>query len=113
LPGGGALPPSIGVAKQDPWGGTYGYCAWDHGSDVNTGACAGQNRRAGAPDQTKAVLAIISSGPDGVFQTSCNDYDVAAPDAPLVDKISGSDDLVLAYAYGEAVAQSGGLWNLC
>lgn len=29
-----------------------------------------------------------------------------------MNKVSGSDDLVLTYAYGEAVAQSGGLWNL-
>ena len=109
--GGGKLPSMIGVARQDPWGGEYAYCAWDHGTIIDDAACggAGQNRLQGANAETEYTLAIISAGPDGVFSTSCNDY--SGPNTVLT-KTSGADDLVLGYTYGEAGALSGGLWEL-
>jgi len=112
--GGGCLPTTIGAALSDPWDTTYGYCVWDHGDaggGNNDADCGGstdfQTGEDVAPgdNPTKAVLAIISAGPDRMFQTICNaggDY----------TKPGASDDLVLTYTYGEAVTSSGGLWNL-
>lgn len=114
--GGGSVPASIGTAKQDPWGTEYAYCVWDHGSSIDSGGCSGENRLAGGDISSEIVLAIISAGPDGVWQTSCQDFvdgnsdDIA--DVPLVDKISGSDDLVMGYTYNEASAMAGGVWNI-
>lgn len=105
--GGGYLPIEIGAARQDPWGNTYGYCAWDHGGVIKNGTCADDaGRLRGDAGGNGAVLAVISSGPDRVFQTSCGD----APD--FVVQPSGSDDIAQVYTYGEAVASSGGLWNI-
>ncbi|WP_249693724.1 shufflon system plasmid conjugative transfer pilus tip adhesin PilV [Stappia sp. WLB 29] len=109
--GGGLIPSTIGAAKQDPWGNTYGYCVWDHGAAIDNAGCGGasQNRLAGDADiESDAggiVIALISSGPDRVFQTSCGD------DPDYVTKPSGSDDIVLTYTYGEASDLAGGLWQ--
>ena len=103
--GGGYLPGEIAAAKLDPWGNEYGYCVWDHGSSIRATTC-GSDRLRGVTDENGIVLAVISSGPDRVFQTSCGD----APD--YVIRESGSDDIVLAYSYAEAATMSGGLWNL-
>lgn len=109
--GGGLIPSAIGAAKQDPWGNTYGYCVWDHGAAIDNAGCGGasQNRLAGDADiESDAggiVIALISSGPDRVFQTSCGD------DPDYVTKPSGSDDIVLTYTYGEASDLAGGLWQ--
>jgi hypothetical protein len=109
--GGGLIPSTIGAAKQDPWGNTYGYCVWDHGAEIDNAGCGGasQNRLAGDADiESDAggiVIALISSGPDRVFQTSCGD------DPDYVTKPSGSDDIVLTYTYGEASDLAGGLWQ--
>ncbi|MCB1529427.1 MAG: tail fiber domain-containing protein [Alphaproteobacteria bacterium] len=111
--GGGQLPPSIGAALQDPWQTNYGYCVWDHGTTIgDTGAdcidpVAANNRLAGENTQTGIALAIVSAGPDRIFQTVCNAYPTATP----VNK-NGSDDLILSYTYAEAASGSGGLWNL-
>ena len=116
--GGGYLPAEIGATRQDPWGNIYGYCVWDHGIDPddpadNNGECGGStNFRAGADSEQYIALAVISSGPDRIFQSSCNDFDPENPDAPLVVKSAGSDDVVLAYTYAEAGSMSGGLWKL-
>ncbi|MCI5059488.1 MAG: hypothetical protein MRY79_00285 [Alphaproteobacteria bacterium] len=114
--GGSEIPATIGTTKEDSWGMPFGYCSWDHGTDVDAGGCAGDNRRAGADVSDQYVLAIISAGPDGIFETTCNDYVDAdtnnEPDVPLVNKTSGADDLVMGYTYEEATAMSGGLWNL-
>lgn len=116
--GGGYLPPDVGAARQDPWGNIFGYCVWDHGIDPddptdNDGQCvATSNMRAGADSEQYIAIAVISSGPDRIFQTSCNNFNPAAPALPLVVKPSGSDDLVLGYTYAEAGSMSGGLWKL-
>lgn len=103
--GGGYLPNSIGAAKVDPWGNEYGYCVWDHGTAIHNAAC-GTNRLRGNADEDGIVIAVISSGPDRIFQTTCGN----AP--TFVNRVSGSDDLVLAYSYAEAATMSGGLWNI-
>lgn len=112
--GGGCLPTTIGAAMSDPWDTTFGYCVWDHGDSGggnNDGSCGGSSDYQAGQDvnpgdnPTKPVVAIISAGPDRIFQTSCDaggDY----------TKPGTSDDLVLVYTYGEAVANSGGLWDL-
>lgn len=120
--GGGLLPSEVAIAKLDPWQNEYGYCVWDHGplsvSDDVAG-CGGATARRleGGNLNTQYALALISSGPDRVFQTSCNDWvDVAPadgePDVPLLVKVSGSDDIVLGHTYAEASALGGGLWKL-
>lgn len=116
--GGGYLPAEIGATRQDPWGNIYGYCVWDHGIDPddptdNDGECGGStNFRKGANSEQYIALAVISSGPDRVFQSSCRDFDPDNPEIPLVVKSAGSDDVVLAYTYAEAGSMSGGLWKL-
>ncbi len=105
--GGGYLPSTIGATSQDPWGNTYGYCAWDHGDEIDNAGCggAGQNRLSGSTDETNIALAIVSSGPDKVFQTTCADDDT------YITRPSGSDDIILQYTYAESKTLAGGLWN--
>lgn len=106
---GGFLPASVGASLQDPWGKNYGYCAWDHGNKTNDITCGAAPRRLkGGNLPAHPVVAVISAGPDGSFQTAC------LPDgqASYILKQSGSDDLVLSYTYAEAMALGGDLWNL-
>ena len=117
--GGGFIPMQIGTSKSDPWGSSYGYCVWDHGSKIADAACGGpsQKRRQGAASDGLATVAIISPGPDKAFQTSCNDFVDTAPadgqpDTDLVAKAAGSDDLLTIYTYLEAVGASSGLWQI-
>ncbi|MBU2652711.1 MAG: hypothetical protein KKA81_17425 [Bacteroidetes bacterium] len=107
--GGSEIPTSIGVGKEDGWGMPFGYCAWDHGSEVGMGGCAAKNYRDGSDTTDQYVVAIVSAGPDGVFNTKCNDYVDAT--TVLLEKNPGVDDIVLGYTYAEAAAASGGLWN--
>jgi photosystem II stability/assembly factor-like uncharacterized protein len=104
--GGGFLPDDIGASPTDPWGNTYGYCVWDHGTEIQTTCATPLLRLKGAAAANGPALAILSAGPDKIFQTSC-------ADAPAyVVKAAASDDIVLPYGYAEAEAASGGLWNL-
>lgn len=106
---GGLLPPTIGASLQDPWGNAYGYCAWDHGAQRMTLSCGNSpGRLKGSVNRDNIVLAVLSSGPDRVFQTSCHEEGMGA----YVDKLSGSDDIVLSYTYAEAAILSGGLWKM-
>ncbi len=104
--GGGCIPNAIGASKTDPWGTTYGYCAWDHGPTIGTcpGTVAGV--RDGVNFSSATVIAIISAGPDRTFNTVCQDQ------PNYVVKQGGSDDLVLDITYAGAVQASGGLWAL-
>lgn len=106
--GGGFLPTTTGATRTDPWGTTYGYCAWDHGTVTDHPDCGGgsQKRLTGENTESKAVIAVISAGPDRVFQTGCGD----TPD--YVERVSGSDDLVLEYTYAQSAGIGGGLWNV-
>ena len=95
LTGGGDIPVTIGAAQQDPWGRNFGYCIWNHGDNIDaTGSAPGcsSNYLNGDGSSTTGgyLLAIVSAGPDGTFQTECKD------DPDYVDKPSGSDDLYLS-----------------
>lgn len=115
--GGGLIPLQVGAAKADPWKNEYGYCVWDHGDKTvsdDIAECGGTSaRRLGGTDlPTQPVVAVISSGPDRVFQTTCRAWldadDDDIPDLPLIDKPDGSDDLVRPAIYGEAILAGGG-----
>lgn len=117
--GGGFIPMTIGTNKSDPWGSSYGYCVWDHGSKIDDEGCGGasQKRSKGAASDGFATVAIISSGPDKVFQTTCEDFVDTSPadgepDMALVNKAAGSDDLLTVYTYLEAIGASSGLWHI-
>jgi hypothetical protein len=69
------------------------------------------------------VVAIISSGPDKTFTTTCRNFSDAdvntdndlndTVDLELVGKaIPADDDIIYTYTYQEATSASGGLWNL-
>ncbi len=106
---GGLLPSTIGAALMNPWGNEYGYCAWDHGTTRLDDACGhGANRLQGANSPEKTVIAIMSAGPDKIFQTGCQ------PDGSgdYILRLPGNDDVVLSYSFAEAMALSGGLWTL-
>lgn len=113
LSGGGCLPSSLGAALTDPFGSPYGYCVWDHGA-VNNGHVDGNPvapfRLRGTNDQTQPVIALLSAGPDRIFQTTCHAFDGIGQDGPV--KPVGSDDYVFTYTYNEALASSGGLWTV-
>lgn len=66
--GGGGIPPTSAAPKNDAYGTPFGYCSWDNGS-----ATSSVNRSPGSNPalQTSAVFAVISAGPDHIFQTSC------------------------------------------
>jgi hypothetical protein len=106
---GGLIPVTIGATQQDPWGNIYGYCSWDHGTSSLFMTCGTTPRRlSGSTNKDNIVIAVISAGPDKVFQTICNNEGAGS----YVSKISGSDDLMLGYTYAEAEIMAGGLWNL-
>ncbi|NBX66066.1 MAG: hypothetical protein EBQ96_03615, partial [Proteobacteria bacterium] len=104
---GGYLPTTLGLSLTDPWGSKYGYCVWDHGTtNTSTQRITGDNT---ASANTQPVIAIIASGPDKLFQTSC----AAFTSGPIaVAKTGGSDDLIFKYTYAEASANANGLWTL-
>ncbi len=106
---GGLLPANIGAALHDPWGRSYGYCAWDHGDAVAAPACGvGAKRLAGSEDPTDLVIVIISSGLDQKFETGCQ----PEGSGEYLLKVPGNDDVVLAYSFAEAQSMAGDLWNL-
>lgn len=114
--GGGYLPANTGGVQVDPWNTQYGYCVWDHGSAVDAAGCGGapQLRLPGTSGEEWESMAVISAGPDKVFQTTCNAWVDAnannVPDTPLVNKPSDSDDVYYAWSYQEAEISSG-LWS--
>ncbi len=120
--GGGLLPATMGGSLTDPWGNQYGYCVWDSGTasvSDNVTACGGSGayRLEGAPREDQPILAVISAGKDGTFQTSCNAYIDTTPadglpDTPMVSKPAGSDDVILSYTYAEANGIGSGEWKL-
>ncbi len=105
---GGLLPATAGASLQDPWGTSYGYCAWDHGSQYNHSACVQNKRLKGDNVPSNLVIAIISAGLDKVFQSGCRPHG----SGDYVLKATGADDIIVTYNFAEAMAASGGLWNL-
>jgi len=120
--GGGLIPMTMGASLSDPWGTQYGYCVWDPGTASVSNAvvaCGGvtPRRLQGAPRDDQYAIAVISAGKNGAFETSCVAYvDTTpadgVPDATMLNKPAGSDDIVLAYSYAEANGVGGGIWKL-
>lgn len=123
--GGGHLPAAIGASLQDPWQNRYGYCVWDHGAVTKNASCdvGGENNRlAGINQQNQITIAVISAGPDRIFQTSCitaaaadaagNGNNIVDDDEHILVRVPGSDDIIHSYTYAEANTAGGGLWNL-
>lgn len=115
ITGGGSIPLTVGATRSDPWGTLYGYCVWNNGT--SNGALT--NILAGALTTTSpvpTVIAIVSAGPDKLFQTSCAAYasgnTTGDGTTRGVIKVSGSDDLVMKWSYAEAIAASAGLWAI-
>lgn len=113
------VPLAMGAPTSDPWGSDYGYCVWDVGTISAAAGCGGATGRLDGADnpvsgdaRTLTVMAVISSGPDRQFQTTCNAYVNASTD--LISVGAGSDDLFQRYTYAEAAAGGGGegLWFL-
>jgi len=71
---GWTMPNNIGAPLADGWGTALKYCAWDNGT-IQTGAGATNASTRFTGDnpgtQNSVVFAIISAGPDKVFQTTC------------------------------------------
>ncbi|PZQ49100.1 MAG: hypothetical protein DI551_00155 [Micavibrio aeruginosavorus] len=114
--GGGYLPTGLVPDDKDPWNTRYGYCAWDVGSisvSDAVAACGGATpgRLQGGSDQKQYVIALISAGKDRKFQTSCTAFNALTPNASLITRTPGSDDIVLAYSYREANDLGAGLWK--
>lgn len=103
--GGGLIPATVGVRRMDPWGGAYGYCVWDHGVQIKAAGCGGApaNRLAGssAAIDDATAIAVISAGPDRIFQTSCSGV------APTVNKPTNSDDLIRLTTYKAFISPPG------
>lgn len=119
ITGGGCLPASVGAAKIDPWRTMIGYCGWNHGIDVTStvtscaddasggGLNAGETSAALA--RNKPVLAVISAGPDRIFQTQCLD----SAGGYITPITTPNDDIVFEWTYDEAATGlGGGLWSL-
>ncbi len=121
---GGNIPDKISATKTDPWGTVIGYCSWNAGTQNTTGAVgacnedgvASEQRLNGSPTPVYPSIAVVSAGPDKIFDTTCNhfiDGDAdTVPDNEMVSKTSGSDDIILTYTYREAAATGGELWAL-
>ena len=123
---GGLIPTTLGVTTADPWGTDYGYCVWDAGATSDAAGCGGPSalRLDGDNDPStgtatgaylasddQTVMALISAGPDRMFQTSCSAYNTNdATNTTLVTQ--GGDDIVLKYTYAEAAKATSALWSL-
>lgn len=65
----GQLPLTV-APRTDAWGTPFGYCVWDNGSTtVSTGRLAGNS--AATNTGSDVVFAVISAGPNRVFDTHC------------------------------------------
>ncbi|USO08033.1 MAG: hypothetical protein H6866_02110 [Rhodospirillales bacterium] len=105
---GGFLPTTLGLSLTDPWGNKYGYCVWDHGStNSSANRITGDNNATNTADQ-QPVIALISAGPDRVFQTPCPTYSAGN----IMDVQRAGDDIVQDFTYAQASANSNGLWSL-
>jgi len=115
---GGLIPTDIGAPLTDPWGTNYGYCVWDVGNKndphTDNGCGVDVNRLSGSPDPTagksasQTVLAVISAGPNRVFESTCKDY--VDEDTSVLDL--GGDDFIQQYTYKEAATATSSLWKL-
>ncbi|MAQ71925.1 MAG: hypothetical protein CL565_06995 [Alphaproteobacteria bacterium] len=121
---GGIIPDKISVTKTDPWGTAFGYCSWNAGAQntvdsiaaCNEDGVASEQRLIGSPTPVYPAIAIVSAGPDRVFDAECNNFidgnADTVPDNDMVSKPDGSDDVILTYTYREAASSGGELWAL-
>lgn len=121
--GGGLVPLSLGAPTVDPWQTELGYCVWDVGTVTANAACdidadtETDDRLDGADDPTtgatelRTVMAIISAGPDRIFNTVCKDYATAVTDTTGV-LVEGGDDIVHSYSYVEAGSATSSIWDI-
>lgn len=111
ITGGGVIPVALGINDLDPWGTKFGYCTWDNGS-VSTGkndaGVGADNRLTGQDDANSVHIALVSAGPNRVFEAGCYAYGDAAPEGLV--KVGGSDDIVVSYSYTEATSTMGDMW---
>lgn len=105
--GGGLIPSDLGGSRLDAWKTTYGYCVWDHGTARLSGACPSDNRLEGGESGSGLLVAIISAGPDKIFQTTC-----ANAAGGYVVRNATSDDIVLVHSLADAGAMGEDLWKL-
>jgi hypothetical protein len=108
-PTGGGFLPSVGSTQNDPWGIRYGYCSWDHGGVIGSGCATPVGHVAplnGSPSANGVVIAIISAGPNRVFDSNCSS------DPTYITRDPGSDDIITEMTYAEANEASGGLWHI-
>lgn len=112
---GGYISLEAGTPTLDPWGSEFGYCVWDVGPLSATSSCAsGAGRIDGADDplanpaNSSLVFAIVSSGPDKVFETDCNAY----VDSSTDQITTAGDDIVKGFTYQQANTASSALWNM-
>lgn len=66
------IPATSAAPKSDAWGSPIRYCAWDHGA-VNTTTSRIIDGNDNPATQNSVVFALISAGPDKIFQTTCAD----------------------------------------
>lgn len=65
---GWTVPATSGAPKSDAWGQAIKYCPWDNGTtNSSTGRLTGDT----PGTQSSIVFAVISSGPDKAFNTTC------------------------------------------
>lgn len=114
--GGGLFPSDVSPRVKDAWGTEFGYCTWDNGTAVKTGACADDaRRRRGSTSTSQPFIAMISAGPNKSFETTCADYvDTSpadgTPDTKLISRTAGSDDVIFQYSYEETRQAMGDNW---
>lgn len=95
--GGGLVPAGVGAPTTDAWGEALGYCAYDHGLeiDASAGRLAGQAAVSGAT----IVVATISGGPDRAIATTC---------ANAVGGAVAGDDIVQLRSFANAAEIAAG-----
>lgn len=97
--GGGLVPSGSAAPKADGYGISLGYCAWDHGTVTNHAG-----RLAGANSMSAVALAIVSSGSNNAFETTCAQIASGAG--------AQGDDYVVSYSAGQISAGVAGGTNM-
>lgn len=97
--GGGLVPSGSAAPKADGYGISLGYCAWDHGTVTNHAG-----RLAGANNMSAVALAIVSSGSNNSFDTTCAQIASGAG--------AQGDDYVVSYSAGQISAGVAGGTNM-
>ncbi len=88
--GGGLIPTASMAPKTDSYRSKLGYCAWDNGS-VTSGA----GLLPGVLSMTAPVIAVIGSGADNIFSTTCAQIAAGQP--------ASGDDYYVSYSAGQIV----------